>query len=399
MAGSGSTRRAHGEGSIFFEPERNRWVGLIELPADGSGKRRRAKVVGRTKTDVRKKFREVRRKAEDGIPTGNGGITLSAFLDKWFATALPARPRVKSKNTLDLHRWAIEKARPVIGSKTLRALQPEDVERLLAKLAEDGLAQRTIQSVRGTLAMALRWGQRRGDVARNVAELAELPANAKRPGEGRSLTLDEAKTLLEAAKGHRLGALITVGVMLGLRPGELCGLRWCDVDLDAGVLHVRQARKRERDDDGHEILSFGDPKTRRSRRSLDLPEPVIASLREHSKRQAAERLKARTWTDYDLVFPTSVGTPLNPSNLRREMDEVTFAAGLGGWTPKELRHSAGSLLSAAGVPLERIADLLGHTDTRMLERVYRHPVTKTVDAAVAPMTKMFAVDPSNQVDR
>jgi integrase len=308
----------------------------------------------------------------------------------WLATALPARARVKSQNTVDLHRWAVDQARSVIGAKTLRALAPEDVERLLVSLVDRGLAHRSILTVRSSLVMALKWGQRRKLVAWNAAELAEMPAGARPSKEGRSLTLEEAKALLTAAQGHRLGALVTVGVMLGLRPGELCGLRWADIDLDSAVLHVRQARKRESGEDGIEVLTFGAPKTPKSRRSLDLPAPAVAALRRHKTTQADERLRAgRRWVDLDLVFATSIGTPINPSNLRREIAELTQNAGIGRWTPKELRHSAGSLLSAAGVPLERIADLLGHVDTRMLERVYRHPVTKTVDAAAAPMTRMF----------
>src|SRR5207244_4971449 len=116
-----------------------------------------------------------------------------------------------------------------------------------------------------------------------------------------SLTVEQARALLSAAEGHRLGGLVTVGVMLGLRPGELCGLRWADVDLDAAVLHVRQARKRQRDANGCEVLVFGDPKTRKSARSIDLPRPTGAALRTHSKRQAADRLRAGVlWTDLDL---------------------------------------------------------------------------------------------------
>lgn len=382
-----------GDGSIFFEETRARWVGLVVLPADGSGKMRRAKVVGTTKTEVRHKLNELRRRVEDGIPTGHGGMTVSALLDMWLKVGLPARARVKSQNTLDLHRWAVEQARPVIGAKTLRALDVEDVERLLAGLADRGLAQGSVARVRSVLVSALKWAQRRKLVAWNAAELAEMPGNARPAKEGRSLTLDEAKALLTAAEGHRLGALVTIGVMLGLRPGELCGLRWCDLDLDAGVLHVRQARKRETGPDGVGRLVFGEPKTAKSRRSLDLPAPAVAALRRHSKVQAAERLRAETrWVDLDLVFATTIGTPMGPSNLRRDMGELTEQAGIGRWTPKELRHSAGSLLSAADVSLERIADLLGHTDTRMLEHVYRHPVTKTVDAAAMPMARMF--DPS-----
>lgn len=382
-----------GDGSIFYEETRARWVGLVVLPADGSGKIRRAKVVGTTKSEVRHKLNELGRRVDDGLPTGHGGLTLSAFLDMWLATALPARARVNSQNTVDLHRWAVDQARPVIGAKTLRALAPEDVERLLVSLVDRGLAHRSVLTVRSSLVMALKWGQRRKLVAWNAAELAEMPAGARPAKDGRSLTLEEAKALLSAAEGHRLGALVTVGVMLGLRPGELCGLRWSDIDLDAGVLHVRQARKRHRGEDGTEVLTFGEPKTPKSRRSLDLPAHAVAALVRHTKTQAAERLRAGArWVDLDLVFATSIGTPINPSNLRRDVAELAQNAGIGRWTPKELRHSAGSLLSAAGVPLERIADLLGHVDTRMLERVYRHPVTKTVDAAAAPMTRMFGTD-------
>ena len=386
-----TARRSHGDGSVFYEPDRGRWVGLVTLPADGTGKRRRAKVVASTKTEARRKLAELRRAADDGLPTGHGGITVAVLLDQWMATAVPARSRVRSPNTVDNYRWAIGHVVPAIGAKTLRALAPEDVERLLVDLAQRGMARSTVQRVRLVLVTALRWAQRRRLVAWNAAELAELPLIERAPKDGRSLTVDEASALLDVASGHRLGALVTVGLMLGLRPGELCGLRWCDVDLDDGVLHVRQARKLQRDEEGHEALVFGDPKTKRSKRSLDLPSPTIAALRAHSARQAADRLRAGArWVDLDLVFATSIGTPMSPSNLRRDLAALTIDAGIGRWTPKELRHSAGSLLSAAGVPLERIADLLGHTDTRMLERVYRHPVTATVDAAVGPMARMFS---------
>ena len=108
--------------------------------------------------------------------------------------------------------------------------------------------------------------------AAHVAELSEMPTSAREPRSGRSLTPDQARQLLDVAGEDRLGGLVTVGVMLGLRPGELCGLRWQDVDLDAGVLCVRQARKRTTDDDGRETLVLGAPKTRKSRRALVLPQ-------------------------------------------------------------------------------------------------------------------------------
>ncbi|MCL2395983.1 MAG: site-specific integrase, partial [Acidimicrobiaceae bacterium] len=227
--------------------------------------------------------------------------------------------------------------------------------------------------------------ERRGKVARNVARIAEMPATGSTAGGHRSLTEEEAGTLLAAARGHRLEALFVTGLMLGLRPGELTGLRWTDVDLDRGRLTVEGSLKRERGQ-----LRLGATKTLRSRRPLQIPEPVRVALRDHRKRQAAEQLYAGpAWQDRGLVFTTAVGTPIDPSNLRHTFGRLTERAGLGHWTPNELRHSAASLLSASGVPLEVIADVLGHASTRMLEQHYRHQVRPSIDAHVSVMEGLF----------
>lgn len=95
------------------------------------------------------------------------------------------------------------------------------------------------------------------------------------------------------------------------------------------------------------------------------------------------------WQDSDLVFPTSRGTLLDPANLRRALRTVTERAGLGRWHPHELRHSAASLLSAAGVPLEQIADVLGHASTRVTSATYRHRTTPTVEGGAGPMDQLL----------
>ncbi len=218
--------------------------------------------------------------------------------------------------------------------------------------------------------LALTHAERRGLVARNVAKLSEMPAGARAVAEGRSLTEDEARRLFAAAAGDRLEALVYVGLMLGLRPGELGGLLWADVDLDKATVQVRRSLKNEPTG-----LRLGDPKTRRSFRGLDLPAPVVRSLVAHRAHQAEERAFAgAAWVEHGLVFTTGVGTPIDPANLRRWFTRLSKSAGLGHWTPKELRHSAASLLSASGVPLELVADVLGHDGTRMTGTVYRHAV-------------------------
>ncbi len=231
-------RRGHGEGSIFHEDERDRWVGLVDLPPDGSGKRGRRKVVGRTKTEVRHKLRQLQRNLEDGLPTGDGSITLGVFLEHWLTHVLPARSRVQSPSTISSYRWAAGFAIDALGGRRLRDLSPENIEALLNRLARDGFARNSVMRVRSVLVMALKHAQRREIVVRNAAELSETPANARAPRVGRSLSVDQAQKLLDVAGGDHLGALVTVGLMLGLRPGELCGLRWADVDLDQRVITI-----------------------------------------------------------------------------------------------------------------------------------------------------------------
>jgi integrase len=185
--------------------------------------------------------------------------------------------------------------------------------------------------------------------------------------DGRSLTVDETQRLLDEVRQERLGVAITIMLTMGLRPGEAFGLGWQHIDFDSHRLDVRRSLKREPDG-----LRLGEVKTKNSRRSLQMPQLVIDRLQAHRRAQNKERMAAAEWQDPDLVFPTSQGTLIDPRNFRRSFDKLTDRAGLGKWTPNELRHSAVSLLSAAGVPIEEIADVVGHDGTRMTTGVYRH---------------------------
>lgn len=379
-------RRGHGDGSLFFDDQRGRWIGLIDLGHDGAGKRRRRKVTGRTRAEARARLAELRKDVDAGLPIGPARATVGEVLEDWLAKGLP--PSAKSPNTIDSYTWCVRKhLLPRLGSHRVRELAPDQVHDALEEMANAGLSGRSLRLVHSVLARALRWAERHGKVARNVATLVDTPAGPSKPS--RSLTVEQADALLAATAGHRLEALVVCSLMLGLRPGEALGLQWGAVDLDAGTLQVRQALRRERG-----ALVLGDPKTAKSVRTLNLPAQVTAALRTHRIQQAAERLSAgMAWSDAGLVFASEVGTPIDPSNLRRAFARLTTAAGLGRWHPHELRHSAASILSAAGVPLEAVSDVLGHADVSVTARVYRHRITPTVAAAVGPMEAIFAARP------
>ncbi len=367
--------RGNGEGSVYrVMVERKdgpveRWIAQVVV--DG----RKRRVTALTEAAAKKELRHLLRSIDDGKPIADGNLTLGALLTEWDSKVLAGRDI--SGSTLMRHRWALGILRAELGSTRVRTLTPERVESALAARADAGLSRASLEKVRGTLSQVLNWAVRREIVFRNIASVVELPASSRPAKEGRSLTLDQAQSLLAAASGTPLEAMWTTMLFLGLRPGEAAGLSWPDIDFESGVIHIWRARRR--DATGRSIIS--DPKTAQSVRSLTAPEPVLDSLRRHRREHARHRLEiGEMWVgEEDLVFTSPTGRPTDPAACRREFDVVAKKAGLDGWTPNELRHSAASLMSDAGMPIEQVADQLGHKDLRMLQRHYRHRIRPTVD--------------------
>ena len=196
------------------------------------------------------------------------------------------------------------------------------------------------------------------------------------------LNPEQAKTLLEAVADHRLEALITVAVGLGLRQGEALGLRWReDIDLDAGLLSVQQTLERA----GVEPR-FGEPKTARSRRTINMPSTVAAALRRHRTRQLEERLAAGPrWRESGLVFTTTIGTAIDKSGLHKAFKAVLRAAGLPDIRYHDLRHTAATLLLAQGVDPRTIMETLGHSQISLTMNTYAHVMPALQREAAAKM--------------
>jgi integrase len=173
---------------------------------------------------------------------------------------------------------------------------------------------------------------------------------------------------------------VVLSLLAGLRTEELRSLLWSDIELEKRTLAVYRS-----------VRASGDTKTPKSRRVLKLPVKAVETLQDHRSHQAAARLKAGTlWQDQGLVFTSAVGTPLDAHNVRRSFRAITKAAGLGQqWTPRELRHTFVSLLSAHDVTLEDIARLVGHSGTAVTERVYRHEIRPALTEAAEIMDQLF----------
>lgn len=225
---------------------------------------------------------------------------------------------------------------------------------------------RQIQFVHAVLRNALQHAMREELVSRNVAKLVRIPSPRYKVGKG--LSVDQVRKILAAAAGHRLHALYVVAATMGLRRGELVGLRWSDLDLDEGTLRVQQTVQRVAGQ-----LHVQDAKTEDSEAVLPLPEVTWLTLLEHQERQQAERAAlAEVWEDHDLVFPSERGTPMEPTNLSRSFARLRETAGLPGVRLHDLRHTVVSLLMELGVPPHVVQAIARHADVKITLKVYAH---------------------------
>jgi integrase len=220
-------RRGHGEGSVYRTSD-GRWRGAIDLGWQ-NGRRERKVVSARTRQEVATKLRQIQGLADQGIVT-DSRLTVESWLNRWLDTVIAGR--VEAARTGDLYRMIVRRHLvPGLGRIPLDRLSAEDVDRFPAMKAQEGFSRSYVVRIRRLLADALRHAERRGLVAQNAAQLSVLP-KTQPPKKQASFTVDQARALVHAANGERLGALIVVGLSLGLRPGELGGLLWSDVDLD-----------------------------------------------------------------------------------------------------------------------------------------------------------------------
>ena len=390
------SRRGFGDDAIYFDHSGDcrdarhhkgcpgRWRGAVSLGYGSDGKRIRRKVGGRTKQEVKDKLEEFHADLSVGILAPDGRCTVGRAIEDWLRNGLDGR----AEKTVTLNRGALNPFVDRVGTKPLRELTAQDVRRVLADIAATR-SSRTVVVAHNAIERAIRHAEANDYVRRNVASLVRPPSG--QPGRpSKSLTLDQAMTLMTAADGSPLGAYTVLCLLTGIRAEEARALTWEHVDLDGDPdavppvpPHVAVWRS---------VRAHGDTKTEKSRRTLRLPERAVTALLQHKARQGDQRLLAgELWQEHDLVFSSSVGTPLDAANVRRAFKKITNTAGLGdNWKPLELRTSFVSLMSDSGVPVEEIARLVGHTSTRTTEVVYRRELRPVITTGAEVMDKIFS---------
>jgi integrase len=438
-------RRERGDDGISWDKTNKSYIGTISLGHRPDGKRDRPTVRGKTKAQVKDRLEKLHEELKAGVRTP-ATYTIEQCVKDWFES-IGRDEHTMETITGQARKWIY----PRIGATKLKDLSATDADRFFQQIAPS-LSKRSLVMIKSTLRRSIRRAQVHDLIGRNVIELIDLPSG--KPGRpSRAMTQDQAGKLLKTARGtvtgyvrvvkasngrygathaatetgqlacgtqphknakiadvsrelkettcrscrrylglddptdgnQRLEALFVVSITLGLRPGELRKLTWDHVDLGGGVVHVWKSASKT-----------GDTKTPKSKRSLILPKRAITALRAHKVRQDRERAAAgATWRDNDLVFCYEDGTMYTSDALNWRFSSMTRKAGLGHWHAHEGRHTAVSIMSSNGVPIQDISDTVGHKSTHVTETVYRHVIVPAIQGGATVMDSVFDDEDDN----
>lgn len=376
--------------SVRWNETKQRWMAWVRFP-DGS----RRKVERIEKADAERDLNELLALRAEAGTAGPRRERLASFddvIDDWFAAGCPKaavsrtsrRVRAKSQNTITTIGHLLGKhVRPEIGGLWVDRTQTERLEKVFAKMADAGYATSTIDHAWQYLNQACQYAQRRRKIKTNPAADVLLP-QATAPRQRKSLSIEQVRTLLTVAiPQDPRPALWLTGLMCGLRPGELAGLRWAKADIDSDepriYVHERANEVNKR------YVGQAPPKTAR-KAAIGLHPLVVAALQRHrSEMQLVGRYDPEAF-----VFCTRNRTPMSLSNLRKAFRRLCHRAGLDGqWTTYELRHSFVSLVSDQLDDLTKVADLAGHADTKTTQG-YRHTVRPTLSHAISAWDSLLA---------
>jgi integrase len=378
MAGK-QGRRGHTEGSIYQEAS-GRWVAAV-TQYDASGKRRRVRRFGKTRTEARKKLKELQQQQEQGVQLTDGNVTMQQFLTRWLEDSV--RPSVRPRTYEGYESIVRVRVIPRIGRQSLNKVTPAVLQRLYSDLARAGLSARSIHHTHRVLHKAFKQAMRWGLIPRNPTEAVDSPRAQQ--AEMKTLTIEEVNCLLDGTREHRLHALYVVAVSTGMRLGELLALKWDDIDEPNRRLFVRRSVQRTRGG-----LVFVPPKTAKSRRTVILTSMALDALKEHRRRQAEERLRiGPEWEDQGLVFPNVTGGPQDPGTMSTRFKDVLVRLGLSRVRFHDLRHTAASLLLSAGTHPKVVSEMLGHATIVLTLDTYSHVIPAMHSHAAETMDRLL----------
>lgn len=376
-----SRRRGNNEGTIYQDKDGVWWA---QLPPDEQGRRpkRRAK----SQREARDKLRELERERAQGINLTERQPTVEEFATTWLEEVVRRNVKASTHNS---YRYIITKyVIPTIGSLRLDKLTTPRIQKLVNDLTDQEYSPSTVRNAYIRLSAMLDVAVSYKLITHNVANGVVLPKIGSGPQ--RALTVDEARTLLGTFGQIRNVTAFYLLLGLGLRRGEVLGLRWADLDWQAKTIRVTQQVQLI----GKKVV-ISTPKTEGSGRLLPLTATMLARLERKREAQQAEReALGEAWKEHGLIFASELGTPTSPRNLYRSFEVARTRAKLN-VRLHDLRHTFATLLGELGVAEGVIGALLGHVPANITQH-YARATLPAMREAVELLEKQFEGEaPSN----
>jgi integrase len=375
-------QRGNGEGSIYERKDKDgRRIGYrgayVVQTADGL---KRRYVSGKTRREAEEKLTKAKAERDGGLVLETGKLNLGEYLERWLTDSVKDSVRA---STYESYAWLIRTyVLPALGSIKLKALTPAHVQAFYRAKLDAGLSPRTVQYTHAVLHRALKQALRWNLVPRNVTEAVDPPRLVKK--EVQHLTLKQATEFLKIVSEDRFEALYVLAITTGLRRGELLGLKWVDVNLNREVLSVQRALSPKG-------KTFNRPKNAKGR-SIHLTPVAAEALKRHRVTQNEERSRVGgRWQEQGLIFPSQVGTPMNPSNfINRSFKPLLKRAELPSIRFHDLRHTFASLMLSNGEHPKIVQEILGHAQISLTLDTYSHAIPSMQSGAVGRLGELLS---------
>jgi integrase len=378
------------KGSIRRRGDTWTWQFMVPDPRREGGRRTVSKGGYRLRREAEAALAEALAGFDDQAHVEPTKLTLAQYVEgQWLASLRGLKPATVRCYADQMAYYVL----PHLGHVRLRDLTAGDVTRLYAELRENGrrkgpggLSESSLTKAHVALSKCLGDAVDEGLLARSP--MVRLPKRVRpsqqRREEMQVWSAEEMRRFLDHAEDDRLYGLFRLVLATGLRRSEAAGLRWEDVDLDAGRLSVRRGRVSV----GYAVEE-GTPKANRAR-TIGLGPETVAAVRNHRRRQLEERMAwGEAWVDSGLVFTREDGTPLHPQTLRWHLRRLAREAGVPVIRFHDLRHCAATHALAGGVPVKVVSEMLGHASTGITEDVYAHVLPHMQDSAAAVMDQVL----------
>jgi integrase len=320
---------------------------------------------GKKQSEMIAKLDEAANDLRHGMLVVGSNTTVQEYLENWLENV--HKPTIRLSTYLNYGKLLKNYLVPGLGKVTLHKLTPQQVQAFYSQKISDGLAPKTVNNIHGVLHKALDNAVKWNILPRNVCDAVTPPRIPRK--EQNVLTKQQAHTLLEEVRAHRLEALLTLAITTGMREGELLALHWQDIHFEGRTLQVKRAVSYLK---GYGYVE-SEPKTAKGRRMISLPAFVVdVLLRHRAQQQDQRRGVGDAWIDKDLVFTNAQGYYYSSSTLRKVFRRFLVSIGLPHMRFHDLRHSAATILLAMKVHPKVVQEILGHSQITMTLDVYSH---------------------------